>query len=209
MGLAALGHAVPRLAGLFAPARSAELATDAGLGLLAVGGLFLLAERLGLTLAGFGATTMLLGAIHYHFLGFGILGLVAWAAAGRPRLAWLAALGVVVGMPLAAAGMASQAPALNWLGVLVIGLGGLAAVGLLLDRARRRGPLPARLLLVGGALALAVGLALGVGWSSSHFLGFAFVDFEAMVRLHGTLNAGGVILAALAGLAGHGREPAA
>ena len=204
LALAALAHAVPRLPGLLRPGRSSELATDGAFGLLGVGALFLLAHRLDVGLLGFGSTTMLLGAVHYHFLGFGLLGLVAVTARRRPWLGWLACLGIVGGMPLSAAGTALAVPPLNWLGVLIIDIGGLAAIVLLLDHARH-GSVPGRLLLVSAAAALALGLSLGIGWSTSLFLGLTFLDLEAMVRTHGVLNATGVVLAALA-LLGRGRR---
>ena len=199
-GFAALLHALPRIVGLLRPAGATDLATDAALGLLAVGGLFTLAERLGLSLLGFGALSMLLGAIHYHFLGFGLLAVVAWSSAARRLPAFIAALGVATGMAVAATGMAAGQPAANWAGVLLIGLGGLAAVVLLLIRARASSPLVA-LALGSAATLLGVGLSLGIGWSSSLFLGFTFLDHEAMVRLHGSLNAMAIVLASLVSLA--------
>lgn len=199
-GVAALLHALPRIARFLRPAGATELATDAALGLLAVGGLFTLAERLGLSLLGFGPLSMLLGAIHYHFLGFGLLALVAWSSGSRRLLPFVATLAVAAGMAIAATGMATGQPAANWAGVLLIGLGGLSAVGLLLLRARASRP-PVALALASAAALLGVGLSLGIGWSSSLFLGFAFLDGEAMVRLHGGLNATAVVLASLASLA--------
>ncbi len=198
VALAALVDGLLRLPALVRPANSTELATDAALGFVGIGALFLLAHRVGVEVLGFGSTLLLLGAVHYHFLGFGVLGAVAVAARSTPRLGFVAAGGIVVGMPLSGVGTLVGSAAANWLGVLAIGVGGWAAA-IVLGLAGLRAAGGLRMLaLLAAAAGLAAGVSLGVGWSSSLFFGFHYLDLETMVRTHGALNAAAVLLAALA-----------
>lgn len=207
-GLAALRHGILELPSLWRPRRAGDLASDAALGFLAIGGLFLLADRLGVAVMGYGAPYALMGAIHYTFLGFGLLGMIALLAGHRPRTRhWLAALGLVGGMTVTAVGLTIGSTLVNWLGVLVlVGLGGCAVLAALARAARAAGDLRGWA-LAGAAVSLALGMAMGLAWATASQLGLAFVGLETMVRTHGVLNALGVIAGTLAlGLPAAGQE---
>ena len=198
VGLAALRHGLPSLLSLFRPTRVADLATDAALGFLAIGGLFLLIDRLGLAILGASAPYTLLGTIHYHFAGFGLAALVALLATPRPtRLTWLAALGLVIGVPVTGIGLILGSTLVNWLGVLLVAAGGLLTVAAL-ARAGTAATGWRRLGLFGAAGGLTVGLLMGVLWSSATLFGVGFIDLELMVRTHGALNGAAVVVAAIA-----------
>ncbi len=200
--VAALAHALPRLPSLLHPARAADLAVDAALGYLSVGALFLAADRIGLRPLDFPALIILLTAVHFHFAGFGLLTVAGLTAAGGGPVSRAGALALVLGMPLTAAGFTFDSPAVNVLGAVVVGLGASAVGARLLLAAAHRAGFP-RLAASLGALALLVGVPLGVVWAFAEMLQAPFVDLDSMVRVHGGLNAAGVVLASF-GPAGEG-----
>lgn len=200
VGLAALRHGLPSLAGLFARRRVVDLATDGALGFLAIGGLFLLVDRLGVAVLGSGPPYTLLGAIHYHFAGFGLLGLLALLAArgvggGRPTAWWVAGLSLIGGVSVTAVGLILESSPVNWLGVLLLAAGGLIVAWSFVTRASR-GWRRAALVIAG--VGLTAGLLMGVAWASAVLFTVPFIGMDLMVRTHGTLNAAAVVLAALA-----------
>jgi hypothetical protein len=199
VGLAALRDGLAALPALFGRDRTRDLATDGAFGFLAIGGLFLLADRLGIVVAGFGAPYTLMGAIHYTFLGFGLLGFVAlMTTAPVARRHQLAVLALIGGVALTAVGMILGQPLINWLAVLGLALGAGPMVAWSLVSVARRAGRARRWLLFGAAGGLSAGLALGLGWASAALFGFEFIGLETMVRTHGVVNALSVIGAALA-----------
>ena len=191
--MAALVHALRQLPSLLRPTHAADLAFDVALGYLAVGALFLSADRLGLRPLDFPAPIILLTAVHFHFAGFGVVVIAASVAASGGAAARVAALAVVLGMPLTAAGFTFDAPAVNVVGSLVVGVGAvLVAVSLLLRVAEGRAVHRATEGLAG--IALLAGVPLGIAWAFADAAGSRFTDIDWMVRVHGSLNAGGVVL---------------
>jgi hypothetical protein len=210
VGLAALRDGLPALLALFGRDRTRDLATDGALGFLAIGGLFLFADRLGIAVMGYGAPYTLMGAIHYTFLGFGLLGLVAlMTTSPATRHHQLAVLALMGGVVLTAVGMTLGQPLLNWLGVAGIALGAGPMVAWSLVSVARRAGGWRRWLMLGAAAGLSVGLTLGLGWASASLFGFEFIGLETMVRTHGVVNALSVTAAALALTLGprNGRAP--
>lgn len=173
------------------------------LALLATASAFLVSDRLGVYPFGFSAEIIRLTAVHFHFAGFGLLGVAVVSTSNSPNLTRIAVLGLITGIPVTAAGFFGI-PLASWIGSCIVGVGGIAAAMTLLPTARgaRRAP---RLMLLAAAGALFVGLPLGVGWATAELLRLPCLDLEAMVRTHGALNASGVLIGALA-LAGMDRR---
>ncbi|HEY7599235.1 MAG TPA: YndJ family transporter [Candidatus Limnocylindrales bacterium] len=198
VGLAALRHGLPRLVTLFTSSRTTDLAADAALGFLAVGGIFVLVDRLGLDVMGRPAPYPLLGAIHYHFAGFGLLGLLAVLAAQRSQAwHWAATLALIGGIAAAGVGLIVDSQLISWLGVLLLAGGGSLVIAGLGRRGLRQRSWQ-RLGLLAAAGMLAAGLSMGVLWASASLFGFGFIGLELMVRTHGALNATAVVVAAVA-----------
>lgn len=195
-GVTAAWRGIRKLPDIVAPARAAELGLLAAFGFLAVAAIFLFFDRLGFLPGGFSADIILLTAVHFHFAGFGLLLVASLLARSRPRVG-VAVLGLMVGIPVTAAGFITGSTALNALGALVTGLSGIGlALALLTDRSSV--PRPRRLAWRLAGLALLIGMPMGIAWSAAIALEFSFLDIDRMVRTHGALNALAVLLVALA-----------
>jgi hypothetical protein len=105
-----------------------DVLTDAALGFLAIGGLFLASDRAGLAPLGFSSQIILLTAIHFHFAGFGLL-LLATELARRSGswVPFVAASVLVAGIPLTAAGFVMRSDVLNAIGALLVVASGVTA----------------------------------------------------------------------------------
>ena len=203
--------ALVALGGMFrlrAGARTvAEVCLDAGLVYLAVGGAWAVISRAGLRPLGFPDVIVLMTAVHFHYAGFALpllAGSVTRALGGT--LASLAGLGVVAGVPLVAAGITDAQLAGGLFGphrLELVASGLLAAsaalVGLLQVRlAIRAGrPVLVRTLLAISGLAVLGPMALAGLYATGAAAGVAWVDFEAMARYHGAVNALGFALPGL------------
>jgi hypothetical protein len=193
--LAGVRHGLTNLPEVLHPRNSAQLATDAALVYLLVGGSFLFAHRAGVDVLSFSPLIVLLTAVHYHFVGFGLLAVTATLAAGQRRVGVVAALALVAGMPVTAVGFTLGAPQINWLGSVLVVVGGMCAALLLLQAAVRGSSGVQRVLPFAASIALALGVPLGLAWATSMLLGDVPVDIETMVRTHGALNGVGLLLA--------------
>jgi hypothetical protein len=188
--LAAVLHGLANLPSILQPGRLADLGIDVALGFWAVGAIFTVIDRLGFD-TGFSTTIVLLTATHFHFAGFGLLGLASLLAGRRP---WLRApvAGLIVGIPLTALGFVLVSDAINAAGALVVGLSGIAVgVGLLTFAATGMSRWAAR----AAGVTLLVGMPMGIAWSMAVLVGASFLDLDTMIRTHGALNATAVLLA--------------
>jgi YndJ-like protein len=193
-GVAAALHGMPRLPGLLHPARAAELGVDASLAFLTVAAAFAMMDRLGVAPMGFSAAIILLTATHFHFAGFGLLGLASLFATSRPALRG-PVIALVAGMPITALGFILPSSLLSAVGALFVGLAGIAfAVSLLVAESQGARRWANR---TAGA-ALLVGMPMGIAWSLAMLFGAGFLGMDAMVRSHGALNATAVLLATAA-----------
>ena len=187
--LAAVLHGLAQLPSILQPRQWAELGIDVALGFWAVGAIFTVIDRLAID-TGFSATIVLLTATHFHFAGFGLLGLASLLARSRP---WLRAPvgGLIVGIPLTALGFVLVSDAFNAVGAVFVGLSGIGVgVGLLTVAVSGAARLAARL----AGVALLIGMPMGIAWSMAIFLGTSFLDLDTMIRTHGALNATAVLL---------------
>ncbi|HEY5923274.1 MAG TPA: YndJ family transporter, partial [Kofleriaceae bacterium] len=83
-----------------------QLAQHVALIVLAGASVWLVAYQAGYALLGYPPFWVLLTAAHFHVAGCFLAIVVGWAAHGRGKLAQLAALGCIVGVPLTAIGIA-------------------------------------------------------------------------------------------------------
>lgn len=208
-GLLAAGLALPwvlltfacGLAGLLRHAPhgftdAGEVALDAALLFLPVGGIWLLASRLGQPLMGFHEPLVLLTAMHFHFAGFCASSLAGLSGrlALPPTLYRLIVTGVLSGIPLLALGIAFWPPLeLAAAAVFALSLGTLALLWLLRPPAA---PL-ARWLLRGAALAVLASMGFALCFALAEFLGQIWVTIPQMAHYHGALNALGFALPGL------------
>lgn len=186
-----------------------EVAIDAGLVFLAVGGVWTTASRGGIALLGFAEPWVGLTGAHFHFAGLVlpvVTGLGGRAVAGA--LGTAAALGVAVGVPLVAAGIACRVRTLESLAALALASAALLTVVLLLRLARRTPHRRAALLLAVAAVALGAAMALVAVYATGAWLGRPWLDVPDMLRTHALLNAFGFALPALLGLRGAALPPA-
>jgi len=182
----------------------AELAVDAALAFLAVGGGWTLLARAGIRPLGFSAAIVLLTGIHFHYAGFALplaTGLAARRRSGGPARA--AAWGVILGVPAVAVGItASQLgamPGVEAAAAVWMAAAGLLAAWLHLALALRPGaPGAARLLwlVAGAALVFGMPFAALYGLRGAHALP---LDLPTMRALHGTVLALGFGVAASLG----------
>lgn len=173
-----------------------EVCLDAALLFLPVGGIWLMASRMGLPLMGFQEPIVLLTAVHFHFAGFAACTLVGLSGRlGLPRRLYrMIVVGVLSGIPLLALGIAF-APVLEVISALVFALS-LSALALLwLSRWAQIGP--GKYLLGLSAISVLVSMGFALAYTLSEFLGLAWLPIPVMIQNHGALNALGFALLGL------------
>lgn len=179
-----------------------EFCIDAGLVYVAVGGVWFTMSRLGYQPLGFGDTIVLLTAVHFHFAGFAAPILSGMAGrkigASGPRMLFrMAAVGVVCGTPLVAAGITFW-PALALLGALIISLGlvllAVLVVGWIL---RRIGSLTPKILLTVSSVSSSTAMLLACVYAYSIVAKKLIIDIPQMAITHGILNSFGFAVCGL------------
>jgi hypothetical protein len=176
-----------------------DLVWVASAGYLAIGAVWLLADRLGLEPAGFRPPFVQLTAIHFHYAGCIATTLAGCALRREPAssAARLAAAGTVIAPPIIAAGFL-------WLGALQIAGATLSTAALwllawvVLRRIVPTAPRPAAILLTISSLAVLAPMLLAIQWAIGHNFGTPALSIPAMARTHGLLNALGFTLPAIA-----------
>ncbi len=187
---AAIAHGLSRLPSILQARQLPALGTDVALGFWGVAASFAIIDRLGLD-TGFSPVIVLLTATHFHFAGFGLLGLASLLAASRPWLR-LSVLGLIVGIPITAAGFVLTSDPINAIGALVVGSSGIGvAIALLTGRTRGTGGWVSK----AAGIALLVGMPMGMAWSLAILTSQTFLDLDTMIRTHGVLNAMAVLIA--------------
>ena len=159
-----------------------------------VGGVHLVASRLGVPLAGFPEPIVLLTAIHFHYTAFAAPLLASLA--GRSRLARISGAGIVGGTPLLAAGFLFS-PTLKAVGVGVLCA---SVAGLALGQLMQIPALPrprARILLALSSVAVLAGMALAAVYEHGYQTGRTWISIPRMAATHGILNGVGFSLLGL------------
>lgn len=178
-----------------------ELCLSAGLLFLGVGGAWTVASRAGWRPLEFKDVIVLLTGVHFHYAGF-VLPLLAGFAGRRLRtmMARVAAVGVVVGVPLVALGI-TVGERLRWVQLTAAWtlaaacmLVALLQFGLALDRQT----VMRRLLLVVSGALLAAGMSLAATYALGEYLGAHWLAIETMIPWHGLMNSLGFALPGLA-----------
>lgn len=180
---------------------AAELAIDAGMMLLPVGGGWLVLSRLGATPLGFEEPIVLLTAVHFHYAAFTTLVLIGLAGrlAGESRVYRAIVTGALLGTPLLAAGITfSRAIELAGAVLLAGALWTFAGYGLLRVVPRLAGQ-GARLLLTLSFLSLLPSMLLAALYAWGRLTGRPVVALADLAAIHAPLNAFGFGLCGLLG----------
>jgi hypothetical protein len=187
--LAAITRRVSEFGSILQPDQLPALGTDVALGFWGVAAAFSIIDRLGID-TGFSPAIVLLTATHFHFAGFGLLGLASLLAVSRPWLR-VSVLGLIIGIPITATGFLLGSDPINALGALVVGSSGVGvAIALLRPRTRRHAVWPSK----AAGVALLIGMPMGIAWSFAILTGQSFLDLDTMIRTHGVLNALAVLI---------------
>jgi hypothetical protein len=207
------------LAGLVAirerSARNLGAATiSIGFLFLAVGGVWAVIERSGYRPWGFESNIEILTAVHFHYAGFVLLSCAGWAAKefGTGRVAKLACLAAIVGVPLTAAGILTtklgHGTGVEIAGALVMAVAGalVACAHLMLAGRKQYTPL-VRALWTVAAASLFAGMMLAALYGLRTIYPIALLDIPHMRAIHGTLNAVGFGLCAVCGWRSRFRRP--
>ena len=182
------------------------LVPSAALAFLSVGAGWMVVSRAGIRPLGFSRDIVELTGVHFHYAGFAatlMAALVVTALRDRPRLRPIgsaAALFIVAGVPITAAGIATSSAVFTIAGPLLLagGVLSIAAITALVI-APRVVSLTARSLLWLSAGGVVVPMLLGVEYAISRVFPLPALDLRAMALIHGDLNA---VAFALAGLLG-------
>jgi hypothetical protein len=179
-----------------------EFCGDVGLIYLAVGGAWAVLSRAGINPLGLSDLIVLATAVHFHCAGFALPLLAGLAAQALPNgISRWAAVGVVTGVPLVAAGIT-----LSTFGVRLpegvaawfLAAATLLVAGLHLRLAARPGRLLRRTLFCISGLSLLAGMVLAAAYALGEYAGFHWLDVDTMVVTHGVVNALGFALPGLA-----------
>ncbi|HEX8773918.1 MAG TPA: YndJ family protein [Pyrinomonadaceae bacterium] len=186
-------------------ARTEEVAIDAGLIYVAVGGGWFVLSRAGTQPLGFGDTIVLLTAIHFHYAGFAAPILVGMAgralpdgAKGARRLSGIICAAVILGTPLVALGI-TFSPAVALAGTCLIALGLLLLSALVVLRiVPSLGTRPgAQVLLAVSSAASSVAMLLACAYAYSIVARRLIISIPQMAMFHGVANALGFSLCGL------------
>lgn len=165
-----------------------ELAIAAGLGFPVIGSAWLLCVALGIEPLGFSPLIVLLTAVHFHHAGLTLpmsAGLLA--RSDTDRIWGIAALGVVVAVPLVAIGITAS-PIIELVGSwLTAAAASVVAIGML-ARARTLPLIPGLLSACAGACLLAA-MIFAASYALGEYRGVAWPDIASMIQLHGAVNA--------------------
>lgn len=187
-----------------------SIAVEAGMVFLIVGGVWTAASRFGSTLLGFAEPWVLLTGVHFHFAGL-VLSIVTGELARRVapgNLGTLACIGVVIGVPLVAAGITAGAGGLHtfeWLTALWMVLASLLTATLLMVVGGRQKNRASFVLLCIAGLSLFASMVLAGIYATGVWLRHGWLEIPEMVLSHGMLNAFGFTVPALMALPRGGR----
>lgn len=186
--------------------RPIHLVPTAAVAYLAVGASWMVVSRAGLRPLGFSRDIVELTGVHFHYAGFAatlMATLTMVALRDRGRLAPLstaAAVLIVLGVPITAAGIATGSGLATVAGPVLLGTGVLSVAGLMaVAIAPRVESAIARLLLWVSAAGVVAPMLLGVDYAVSRVYPIPALDLRAMALIHGDLNALAFSLAGLLG----------
>lgn len=183
--------------------RPARIIPAAGVAYLSVGAGWLVVSRLGAHPLDFPHTIVELTAVHFHYGGFAAPLIAASALRVLPGrssvLAQLAGLGIVIGMPLVAAGITFSPIVEAGASVLLAAALFLLALVTLSSIGGVPGGRVGRLLLIVSSLSVIAAMALAGQYALGQLLGTPALSIERMAQLHGIANAFGFTLCGMLG----------
>lgn len=178
----------------------------AALGFLTVGAGWMVVSRAGIGPLGFSSDIVELTAVHFHYAGFAatlMAGLTMITLRDHARLRSLAegaALSIVAGVPITAAGIATGSGLLTVIGPLVLGIGVITIASLVLVAiAPAVDSIAGRWLLRLSALGVFLPMLLGIDYALARVTSIPALDLHSMALIHGSLNA---VVFSLIGLIG-------
>lgn len=190
------------------------LTINVGFLFLAIGGAWAVIERSGYRPWGFESNIEILTAVHFHYAGFVLLLCAGWAAKelADSRIAKLACLAAMIGVPLTAAGILTTKLGYG-IGIEIAGALTMAVAGgliawthLMLAGRSQYTPLVRTLWTVAaGSLVAAMVLASLYGLRTVYPI--KLLDIPHMRAIHGTLNAVGFGLCAVSAWRSRFRRP--
>jgi hypothetical protein len=172
-----------------------RLLPAASLGLLSVGGAWLVASRGGIGL-GYSEPIPELTAVHFHYAGFAATMIAALTVKALSstlvRTRWIgggAGLLVALGTPVTGVAIATRSAALTVIGpvILAIGILTVSALTAFVVAPKLRGR--ARVLLTISAAGVFIPMLLGVDYAAGRVLPVPAPDLRTMALVHGDLNA--------------------
>lgn len=181
----------------------AEVAIDAGLLFVAIGGGWLILSRWGATPLGFQEPIILLTAGHFHYAGLTLPILVGLAGKQLQNLiSRIATVGVISGVPLVAFGITVKHLKPEWALVEGISAWYLSLVCMLvvvmqfqiMSFTRHR---LQRMLFFCSGLSLLVSMTLAIVYALGMYLGTEWLDIPTMLITHALLNVVGFALSGL------------
>ncbi|TNE58017.1 MAG: hypothetical protein EP344_10600 [Bacteroidetes bacterium] len=170
-----------------------------------IGGLSLIADRLGLQPLGFDPAIVLLTAVHFHFAGFVYLFLLGRAVEYWPgTLSKRAAALAVLAVPLTAVGITTKQVWQEDLpetlaAITVVASGFLGALVYLRQALRGQHPTAVRICWIVLALSLLLSMTMSLGYALRPYYRADVLTIPVMRALHGTANAFGVALTGVLG----------
>ena len=202
-GLAALGALAHLIAGR--SLRPIRLLPAAAVGFMAFGAAWLVLSRAGIRPLGLDRQIVELTAVHFHFTGFAatLLATLVLVGLGEERgfcrrIALAAAVALMLGSPVLAAGWGTPLHLLQVLGAILVASGVIGTSAIAFFRAATLAkPTAARVMLRIAALSPLLPMVLAVEYSAGHIFGFRTLDIQAMALIHGNLNALGFSLLGL------------
>lgn len=179
-----------------------EFCTDMGPIFLVVGAGWALLSRYGARPLDFDPMIVLLTAAHFHFTGFVLPLLAGWAGTElKGGLSNTAAVGVVAGVPLVAAGITLSQLGWHWLEGPAAWFLSVACVGvavLQIRLARGCSSWASSSCFWISSLSLLAGMSLAAAYGARQYVGLAWLNIPVMLISHATLNGIGFCLMGLA-----------
>lgn len=182
-----------------------RLTPAAAVAFMAFGAVWLVLSRAGIAPLGLSPIVVELTAVHFHFTGFAatlmaalVLGSLHREQGTSSGIALAAALLMIAGSPVLAAGWGTPFHVLQVVGAILVAAGVLATAAIFFFRSASLVESTwARVLLRASALAPLVPMVLAVEYSAGRIFGFPTLDIHAMALIHGDLNALGFSLLGL------------
>jgi hypothetical protein len=163
-----------------------------------VGGIHLVASRLGHALAGFPEPIVLLTAIHFHYTAFAAPILASLISGPDGRWGRVGGIGLIGGTPLLAAGFLFS-PVLKAAAVAILVASVIVLAGAQFAARRRVRPPRARALLALSSVAVIAGMLLAGIYEHGFYTGRSWLSIPEMAWSHGLLNGVGFSLCGLLG----------